>query len=144
MSDFYKPTKKTPPPGPVLKRNEHNELDRGDAARVTGELVHKLLTEERAFKKEITYNARGTKRDIVVMMTIMVRNSVDGKIVADDLGYDTMDERDPYKYKVFDYVEAPIMARDIPMSRSMTGKQLMNCFKVLVNYLARMGVVDRI
>ncbi len=75
----FEQRKKSKDSGPILKRTENNRLDRGEAARTTEGLVKKLLTEERAYKKDISYNARGNKRDFIVMVTLLQRNSVDGK-----------------------------------------------------------------
>jgi hypothetical protein len=133
--------------GPTLKRDANNKLDMDDAARVTHELTKKLLQEERAHKKDISFNAKGNKRDFVVMFTILQRNTVDGHIVFgedESKGFEVMDPRDPFKYRVYDYVEAPMLARDIPMSKATTGKQLLGVFNVLVNYLARLGIINNV
>ncbi len=55
-----------------------------------------------------------------------------------------MDERDPFRYKVYDYAEAPILAKDIPMPQSVVGRQMMGLFKVVVNYLAKVGVINAV
>src|SRR5665213_180842 len=141
----FKPREKTKDKGPVLLRDEHNKLDRGSAANATNALMQKLLTEERAHKKEISYNAKGNKRDFVVMVTVLQRNSVDGHIVfGEDQGeaFESMDPRDPFKYRVFDFVEAPILARDIPLSKATLSKQVASIFQVLFNYLVKLNVVD--
>lgn len=147
MSDFKQRPKTPSDNGPVLKRDENNILDKDDAARTTELLVNKLLTEERAYKKEISFNARGQKRDFVLMITLLQRNSVDGHIVlgeGDEKGFEVMDERDPYKYRVYDFVEAPILAKHIPMSRATTGKQMMGIFNVIVNYLHKVGIINNV
>lgn len=131
--------------GPILKRDKNNVLDRDEAAKTTQDLVQKLLGEERAHKKDISFNARGNKRDFVVMITLLQRNSIDGHIaIGDDesKGFEVMDARDPFKYRVYDFVEAPILAKNIPMSRASTGKQMLGIFNVLVNYLAKVGIIQ--
>lgn len=133
--------------GPTLKRDAHNKLDMADAAKVTEQLTKKLLQEERAFKKDISFNAKGQKRDFIFMVTVMQRNSVDGHIVfgEDEYGgFESMDPRDPYKYRVYDYVEAPILAREIPMSKVALSQQVASVFQVLFNYLVKLNVVDRV
>lgn len=139
--------KKTKDSGPVLKRDKNNILDRDDAAKTTHDLVQKLLGEERAHKKDISFNARGNKRDFVVMVTLLQRNSIDGHIAIgedESKGFEVMDARDPFKYRVYDFVEAPILAKHIPMSRAATGKQMLGIFNVLVNYLAKVGIIDSV
>lgn len=143
----FEQRKKTKDNGPVLKRDENNKLDMDDAARVTQQLTKKLLQEQRAHEKEISFNARGNKRDFVVMVTVLQRNSVDGHIVIGDnesKGFEKMGGDDPFMYRVYDFVEAPITARHIPMRRAAVGKQMLGIFNVLVNYLGKLGIVDAV
>jgi len=143
----FEQRKKSKDGGPILKRDEHNKLDIDDAARVTQQLTQKLLQEERAHKKDISFNARGNKRDFIVMVTVLQRNTVDGHIVIgedESKGFEIMDARDPFKYRVYDFVEAPILARDIPMNRAACGKQMLGIFNVLINYLGKLSIVNNV
>jgi len=138
-----KRSKKTPS---LLKRDENGQIDQSEARKTTDELVGKLISTERDFQKDLSYNAaKGDKRDVVFFVTVWQRNSVDGKIVmADDFNpkFQQLSARDPYKYREFDFIEAPILVRDQPMNRANVGKQIFGVFKVLVNYLHRMGVIE--
>ncbi len=133
--------------GPTLKRDQNNKLDREDAKKVVEELTKKLITEERAYKKDISYNARGHKRDFVVMVTLMQRNSVDGHIIIGEdetKGFEVMDARDPFKYRVYDFVEAPILSRNIPMRKADVGKQMASIFNMLFQYMVKLNIVDSV
>lgn len=141
----FKPRAKAKDTGPVLKRDANNKLDMDDAAKVTEQLTRKLLQEERAHKKDISFNARGVKRDFIFMLTVMQRNSVDGHIVVGEneaSGFEKMDDRDPYMYRVYDYIEAPILAKHIPMKKAMLAQQVSSVFQVLFTYLVKLNVVD--
>lgn len=143
----FKPRAKAKDNGPVLKRDQHNKLDMDAAAQVQRQLTEKLLTEERAHKKDITFNAKGNKRDFIVMVTVLQRNSIDGHLVFGEdetKGFEVYDPRDPFKYRVYDYVEAPILCRDIPMSKNTCAKQMAGIFNVLITYLARLSVVNSV
>ena len=131
-----------------MKRDEHNRLDRNDAKAKTEELMQKLITEERMFQKDISFNhARGNKRDIMVYMTIFARNSVDGMIVVGDEGngFVELDRtgHDPYRYKDLDFIEFPIMAKDMPMSKETMGQAIKGFFTHLVSKLIRIGAIDK-
>lgn len=136
------------PSGPVLKRDENNVLDRADADAQIQRLMKTLITEERAFQKDLTFrNARGNKRDVMMFITIVHRNSIDGKIILgedESKGFESWSDRDPYKYKAFDFIEVPFMAKDYPMKKTAIGAVLMQCFKLCCNYLIRMGVIDSV
>lgn len=132
--------------GPVIKRDENNQLDHGDADAQLRTLQERLITEERSHQKEMSFrNARGDKRDIVMKIIIMQRNSVNGKVVLGDdatKGFEAgEDPRDPYKYKIFEWIDGEINATSMPMSHVNTGRWIMGCFKAATNYLARMGAI---
>lgn len=133
-----------------IKRDEHNQLDKEDADRVTKKITEDLITTQRDYQKEISFkNARGNRRDIVVKFVIYQRNTVNGMIVRDDSKDPefeklSTDPLDPYKYKYFDHIDGEIMAKEMPMPLSKHGKWLMGCFKGVVNYLARMNVFNNV
>jgi hypothetical protein len=137
---------KKPPEGPVVKRDEHNMVDHDSADKALQDLHKKLITEERAHQKEISFkNARGNKRDIVVKIIIFQRNSVDGKIVLGDEkdGFESAgDPRDPYKYKYFEHIDAEIDSRHNPLSPKDVTRWQMGIYKCMTNYLAKMGVIN--
>lgn len=130
------------------KRDEHGQLDRDDADRIARELTERLITEQRAFQKEISFkNARTNRRDIVVKTIIYQRNTINGMIVkqdADDPLFESLGEDllDPMKYKYFDHIDGEIFVREQPMKMATCGKWLMGMFKALTNYLARMNIFD--
>lgn len=141
MSDKKKPADG----GPVLKRDENNLLDKGEAAKVADELIHKLITEERRHEKELSFHtARQGRRDIVVMMGVYIRNSVDGKIVLGEdetRGYERFADRDAYKYKTFDVLTIEYPARNLPGRNEFIGKGLLSGFGVIVKWLAAIGAI---
>ena len=131
-----------------MKRDEHNRLDKDDAATQTETLMKKLITEERMHQKDISFNhARGNKRDIMVYMTIFARNSVDGMIVIGDeeRGFLSLDStgRDPFKYKDLDFIEFPIMAREMPLCKANMAQAIKGFFTALTSKLMRIGAIDR-
>lgn len=128
-----------------IKRDEHNTLDKDDATRVIDKVMGDLINTERDHQKDMTFaKSRTEKRDIIVKVVVYQRNTVDGKIVGMD-GQNPLFEKlsddplDPYRYRYFDHMDGEIFAGDMPMSQAKVGRWTMGCFKVLVNYLCRMG-----
>lgn len=143
----FKPREKAKDSGPVLKRDANNKLDQDAADKVLRDLAGKLADHESARNKDLSFSAKGNKRDFVIMVTVMQRNSVDGHVVIgedESRGFEVMDPRDPFKYRIYDFVEAPILAKNIPMRRASVGKQMLGIFNVLVNYLAKLSIVDSV
>lgn len=135
--------KKTPS---LLKRDESGQIDQSEAAKTTQALVQELITTERDFQKDISYaGGKGERRDVVFFVTVWQRNSIDGKVVlTDDFNpkFQRLSPRDPYKYREFDFIESPILVKDQPMRKDAIGRQMFGVFKVLSNYLHRMGVFE--
>lgn len=127
--------------GPVLKRDEHNILDRDEADRVGKELIRKLLTEQRIHDKQESFHmSRTGKRDICVMMGVYIRNSVNGKIVlSDQQGFESFSPSDMYKYKTVDMATVEFPARNLPGNKEFIGKGLMSGFNVIVKWLSSIG-----
>lgn len=131
----------------ILKRDENGQIaDRDDAKRVTENLVRKLLTEERAHDKDQSFHRVTTgKRDIVVFLMPMIRNSVNGKLVLGDdasRGFIKFDERDMYSYRPYDFVNVEFPARNLPGKKEYIGKGLMSGFSVVVKWMMKMGVIQ--
>jgi hypothetical protein len=130
----------------LLSRDANNKLDDSEVAKVTNELMKKLITTERDFQKDLSFNhARGNKRDIMVYVTIFARNSIDGKIVLGDAGngFVKLDDsgRDPYLYKDLEFIEMPLLAREMPYTRDGLGKGLFGLFNCVVQKLGRIGAI---
>lgn len=139
----FKPRDKSPS---LLKRGDDGRiLDRSDAKKTTEELMRKLLTEERIHDKEQSFHAARTgKRDIVVMMGVYVRNSVNGKIVIGDnegTGFERFSDRDMFKYRTFDMLTVEFPARNLPGGREFIGKGLMTGFNRICQMLMKMGMI---
>lgn len=136
--------------GPQIRRDKHNILDKSHADEVVKDLTEKLIGESRDFQKEISFrNARTNRRDIVVKFVLYQRNTVNGKIVTGDAAdpeYEKLSDQplDPYRYKYFDHVDGEILAQEMPMPFSTSGKWMMGCFKAVANYLARMNVFNEV
>jgi hypothetical protein len=142
--------KKEKDKGPEIKRDSNGQVDREDADKVVKELTTKLITESRDFQREITFkHSMNNRRDIIVKTVIYTRNTVNGMIVKED-STDPLFERlgsemlDPYRYKYFDHIDGEIFVREMPMSANNVGRWSMGMFKALVNYLARMNVMNRV
>lgn len=133
-----------------IKRDEHNMLDKEDADRVLRKVTEDLITTSRDHQKEMSFkNARGNRRDIVVKIILYQRNTVNGMVVTGDRSdpeFEKLSDQplDPYLYKYFEHIDGEILAKEMPMPLSKSGRWQMGCFKALSNYLARMGVFNNV
>jgi hypothetical protein len=139
----FDPRKKKPG---ILKRDEHNLVVKDEAQKTVEDLTRKLITTERDFQKDLTYSGhKGMRRDIVVFVTVVQRNSIDGKICLEDTRnpkFESWSPRDPYKYRVYDIVEAPIMVKEQPMSKGTLFKQMTGVMGTVMAYIMKMGAVS--
>lgn len=142
--------KKEPPKGPVIRRDENNMLDQNHADEVVTHLTKELINTERDFQKDnMLKHVSSTRRDIIVKTILMQRNTFNGHLVKEDYQNPRFeklsdDPLDPYRYNTVDFIDGEIMAKEMPMSASHVGKWTMGMFKCVVNYLAKMNVMDRV
>jgi hypothetical protein len=135
---------KKPDSGPVLKRDEHNVLDKDDAKKVTEDLVRKALAETKYINKEQSFHASGGKRDVTVFISLCIRNSVNGHVVVGDdqsKGFIKNEPFDLYAFKEFDQLTIDFPAKIIPMGPETAGKGLLTGFNVLRKWLISIGVL---
>lgn len=136
--------------GPVLKRDEHNQLDKNHADEVLTDLTKNLIETERDFQKDNAMRkAMTNKRDIVVKTVIYLRNTVNGHLIQEDATdpqYEKFNDNkmDPLRYRYVDHIDGELFVRDMPMSMAKVGQWSMGMFKALINYLCQMGVFNRI
>jgi hypothetical protein len=141
---------KKPELGPVLKRDEHNRLDMDHTDAVLKDITKNLISEQRDYQKEIAFkHSRSNKRDLVMKIVLYQRNSVNGKIVVsdnDDPSFESLsaDPLHAYKYKYFEHIDAEISVKEMPMSAKTVYKWLMGCCNAALNYIVRMGIIDRV
>lgn len=142
--------KKEPPKGPQIVRDEHNMLDPNSADEVTKQVTKDLITTQRDFQKDNEMKrAIGNRRDIIVKTIIYQRNTQNHHVIAEDRqdpSFEKLsdDPLDPYLYKYFDHIDGEIMCKEMPMSAANVGRWSMGMFKCVVNYLAKMNVMNRV
>ncbi len=142
--------KKEPPKGPIIKRDEHNMLDKNDTDRVLKKVTEDLITTQRDQQKDNEMRrAIGNRRDVIVKTIIYQRNTQNGHVIQEDykdIGFEKLsdDPLDHYRYKMFEFIDGEIMAKEMPMSMTNVGKWTMGMFKCVVNYLAKMNVMNRV
>jgi hypothetical protein len=131
-----------------IKRDEHNRLDKDDTERVIKKVTEDLINTERDFQRDLTFlKNRENRRDVVVKVIVYQKNTVNGKIVKDDYKNPLFeklseDPLDAIRYRMFDYMDGEIFVKEMPMRQAEVGRWTMGCFKVVVNYLCRMGVFN--
>ncbi len=133
-----------------IKRDKNNKIDKDDADKVLKKVTEDLITTQRDFQKEMSFrHAKTTRRDIVVKTLIYQKNTVNGMVVREDYQNPLFeklsdDPLDPIRYNLFDYVEGELFVREMPLSAEKVGKWSMGMFKAVVNYLARMNIMNRV
>jgi hypothetical protein len=139
----FEQRKKTPS---LLPRDKNNRVIKSEVQSTVETITKRLLTAERDIQKDITFaKARGSKRDICIFITVVQRNSIDGNICLEDTKdpkFERWSPRDPYSYKVFDSVDAPIVCKHLPLKHETAFKQLQGCMSAVLKYLMQMGAVQ--
>lgn len=133
-----------------IKRNDKNEIDEVDAERLLKKVTENLITTERDVQKELSMRkAISDRRDIVVKVIIYQKNTQNNVVIREDYQNPLFeklsdDPLDPFRYRYFDHLDGEISVKEMPMSTAKVGRWTMGCFKTVVNYLARMNVMNRV
>lgn len=111
-------------------------------------LTSKLINTERDHQRDLSFlKNKENRRDVLVKVIVYQTNTINGKIVRGDYQNPLFeklsdDPLDPVRYRMFDYMDGEIKVQEMPMRRANIAKWTMGCFKVVVNYLNKMNVMD--